>query len=86
MAGPPGDPDHQRPVALRDKIRRLELLTAAEPRQGKRVGDRIKVGPQRRKAEHELARQAEIAYRRLVTDWTAQGRWSESQKGLDCHP
>jgi transposase len=64
----------QRPAAVREKIRRLELLTGAEPRRGKRTGARIKVSPQRREAERELARQAEAAYRRLVTDWQASGR------------
>jgi transposase len=58
-----------RPAALREKLRRLELLTGAQPRRGKRTG--IRVSPQRRDAERELARQAEIAYRRLVADWQA---------------
>jgi transposase len=63
----------KRPAAVREKIRRLELLTGAASRQGKRRGARIKVSPQRREAERELARQAEAAYRRLVADWQASG-------------
>jgi hypothetical protein len=60
-----------RPAALREKLRRLELLWGAQPRRGKRTG--VRVTPQRREAERELARQAEIAYRRLVADWQAAG-------------
>jgi transposase len=58
-----------RPAALREKLRRLELMTGAQSQQGKRRGARIRVSPQRREAERELARQAEVAYRRLVADW-----------------
>jgi transposase len=63
----------KRPAALREKIRRLELLSGADSRRGQRRGARVKVSPQRREAERELARQAEAAYRRLVTDWQASG-------------
>jgi transposase len=52
------------------KLRRLELLAGAERR---RSGGRPKRGAPsvkaRQQAELELARQAETAYRRLVTDW-----------------
>ena len=62
-----------RPAAHREKVRRLELLTGARSQKGKR-GLGIRVSPQRRDAERELARQAEAAYRRLVADWTAEGK------------
>lgn len=70
-----GEEDYafKRPAALHEKIRRLELVTGADSRRGKRRGARIKVSPQRREAERELARQAEVAYRRLVADWQASG-------------
>jgi transposase len=63
----------QRPAALREKLRRLELMTGAASQRGKRNGARIKVSPQRREVERELARQAEAAYRRLVADWQSSG-------------
>jgi transposase len=62
-----------RPAALREKLRRLELMTGAEPQRGKRGVVNVRVSPQRREAERELARQAEAAYRRLVADWQASG-------------
>jgi transposase len=59
-----------RPSLTKKKLRRLELLVAAEPR---RSGGRPKTGATSLKtqqdADIELARQAEAAYRRLVTDW-----------------
>jgi transposase len=59
-----------RPSLVREKIRRLELMTGAERQQGKRVGtERAFQTPERRRLEKELALQAEVAYRRLVADW-----------------
>jgi transposase len=59
-----------RPTLTRKKLRRLELLAGAERR---RSGGRPKKGAPSLKAQEqgeiELARQAEIAYRRLATDW-----------------
>jgi hypothetical protein len=56
----------ERPSLTRRKLRRLELLAGAERRRGggrpRGAGARDKA---RREAELELARQAEIAYRRL---------------------
>jgi transposase len=58
-----------RPTLTRRKLRRLELLAGAERR---RSGGRPKKGAPSLKAQEqgeiELARQAEIAYRRLVSD------------------
>jgi transposase len=60
---------YQRPSVVRRKLRRLELKTGAPrakrqagaaPLWGSRVQDDL---------ERELARQAELAYRRLVADW-----------------
>jgi transposase len=59
-----------RPTLTRKKLRQLELAAGAERRRG---GGRPKAGvptlKERQKAELELARQAETAYRRLVADW-----------------
>lgn len=64
-----------RPTQMRGKIRAAELLAGAERRRGgKRVGKRPLVSATHRKElEKELARQAEVAYRRLVADWQPAG-------------
>ncbi len=61
-----------RPSLVREKVRRLELLTGAERHPGKRTG----IFKQRAQhvLEKELAAQAEIAYQRLVKDWAPGGR------------
>jgi transposase len=61
----------KRPAALAEKIRTLELTAGADTRRGRRQGDRVRVSPERRRLDKQLAEQAEIAYRRLVTDWQA---------------
>ena len=63
----------KRPAALAEKLRALELLAGAERRRGRRDGARVRVSPERRRLDQELARQAEVAYRRLVADWQATG-------------
>lgn len=57
-----------RPSLVRQKVRRLELLTGAERQRGKRIG--AFAHPEQHRLEKELAAQAEVAYRRLVDDWT----------------
>ncbi len=61
-----------RPAMTRNKIRRLELLTGARPQKGRRgiAGGKSKAVFD---AERELSRQAEAAYRRLVSDWRSAG-------------
>jgi transposase len=59
----------KRPAALAEKIRALELTAGAERRRGRRDGPRVRVTPQQRALDKQLALQAEIAYRRLVADW-----------------
>jgi hypothetical protein len=59
-----------RPAMTRNKIRRLELLAGAPAQKGrKRVGG----GKSKAvfEAERALSSQAEAAYQRLVSDWTA---------------
>jgi transposase len=58
-----------RPSLLREKIRRLELLTGTGPAKHKRGAIRVYASRQQRDLELELVRQAERAYARLVKDW-----------------
>jgi transposase len=57
------------PSLVREKLRKLELLTGAERRQGRRNPVRVFATKDQHQLEKELAAQAEIAYRRLVQDW-----------------
>ena len=61
-----------RPAMTRNKIRGLELLAGAPPQKGRHgiAGNKSKALYE---AERELSRQAEAAYRRLVSDWRATG-------------
>ena len=70
-----------RPAMTRNKIRRLELLAGAPPQKGRHgiAGGKSKAVFD---AERELSRQAEAAYRRLVSDWKAS-RPSEGGCGRD---
>ena len=54
------------------KIRRLELLTGAPSQKGRKgiAGGKSKAVFD---AERELSRQAEDAYRRLISDWRSTG-------------
>jgi transposase len=58
-----------RPSLVREKLRRAELLVGAECRQGMRNPVRVFATREQHRLEKELARQAEVAYRRLVQDW-----------------
>ena len=59
-----------RPAMTRNKIRGLELVAGAPPQKGRKgmAGGKSKA---RYEAERELSRQAETAYRRLVSDGRA---------------
>jgi transposase len=61
-----------RPAMTRNKVRRLELLAGAPPQKGRHgiAGNKSK---ELYEAERELSRQAEVAYRRLVSDWRSSG-------------
>jgi transposase len=63
----------QRPSLTRKKLRGLELRAGAERHPGRRDLPTKNAYSQRaeRARERELSEQAEVAYRRLVTDWTA---------------
>ena len=72
-----------RPSLTREKLRRLELMTGAERRKGKRIG--VFAPKEQHRLDKELAARAELAYRRLAQDWqptinkgagAAQGRES----------
>jgi hypothetical protein len=56
-----------RPSLTREKLRRLELMTGAERRKGKRIG--VFATSDQHQLDKQLAAQAELAYRRLVQDW-----------------
>src|SRR6266581_2676168 len=56
-----------RPSLTREKLRRLELMTGAERRKGKRIG--VFATREQHQLDKQLAAQAELAYRRLVRDW-----------------
>ena len=61
-----------RPAMTRNKVRRLELLAGAPPQKGRKgiAGNKSKALYE---SERELSRQAEAAYKRLVSDWRASG-------------
>jgi transposase len=64
-----------RPSLTRHKLRELELRAGAQRHPGRR-NLKNKSGyhqQENRKRERELSAQAELAYRRLVTDWKATG-------------
>ena len=58
-----------RPSLVREKLRRLELMTGAERRKGKRNPIRVFATREQHQLDKELAAQAELAYRRLMADW-----------------
>lgn len=60
-----------RPSLHREKLRRFELMLGAPRQQGKRLSTtgRTFATIDQRKAEKELAAQAETAYQRLMADW-----------------
>jgi hypothetical protein len=64
----------QRPSLTRRKLRALELKVDAGWRHGRYSGPRINESRKDRAREAEFARQAEIAYRRLVADWQLNRR------------
>jgi len=61
-----------RPAMTRNKIRQLELAAGAPSQKGRKG---VAGGKSKKvfEAERELSRQAEAAYRRLVSDWRATG-------------
>ena len=58
-----------RPSLVREKLRRLELMTGAARRQGRRNPVRVFATKEQHRLDKQLAAQAELAYRRLVEDW-----------------
>ena len=71
-----------RPTLTRRKLRALELKVGAEAGAGESPGARAHETRRRTGAEREFAEQAEIAYRRLVTDWQqAQKKGAGATRG-----
>jgi len=66
----------ERPSLTRRKLRALELKVDAGWRRGRYSGPRVNESRKDRERQAEFARQAEIAYRRLVADWQPQPRKS----------
>ena len=61
------------PALTRHKLRKLELAAGAPRHQGRPGPDGPwRVGPAQRAAERALGEQAELAYRRSVSDWQRQ--------------
>lgn len=70
-----------RPSLTREKLRRLELLAGAERQQGRRHTERVFAPRKQHELERELAAQAETAYKRLTTDWTARQPKAKTSAG-----
>jgi transposase len=68
-----------RPSLVRQKLRRLELLTGAERHPGKRTG--VFATRAQHLLEQELAARAEVAYQRLVKDWAPHQRGAGAANG-----
>jgi transposase len=76
---------YARPSLTREKLRRLELMTGAERRKGKRTG--VWATRQQHQLDKQLAAQAELAYRRLVQDWQPAIRGAGAAPGrASCGP
>ncbi len=71
---------YAQPSLTRKKLRRLELTAGAE--RGKVAPGLWAANKAMRRAERELARQAEVAYKRTVADWRAQ----KGKKGAGATP
>ena len=69
------------PSLTQKKLRRLELTAGAE--KGKAGAGIWSTNGAMRKAEKELARQGEQAYKRTVADWQAQAK---ARAGADATP
>jgi hypothetical protein len=63
---------HQQPSLTKKKLRRLEI-TAGAPKYTRGAAGVWSINKLMRDAELELARQAEVSYRRMVTDQQAGG-------------
>jgi len=70
------------PSMTRKKIRTLELATGAKPQRGRQHAGGPLRNPKVREAERAVSAQAELAYRRFVTDWRQQG----GEKGAGATP
>jgi transposase len=76
-----------RPSLVREKLRRLELMTGAERRKGKRNPIRVFATREQHRLDKELALQAERAYRRLVQDWQPATKGAGAAPGrASCGP
>jgi transposase len=71
---------YAQPSLTRKKLRRLELTAGAGSRRGTKSG-LWAANDAMRRAERELARQGESAYRRTIADWQAQKKGAGATPG-----
>ena len=72
---------HQQPSLTRKKLRRLEI-TAGAPKNTPRAAGVWATNQLMREAELELARQAELSYKRMVTDQQAGAPPKKASAGV----
>jgi transposase len=76
---------HQQPSLTAKKLRLLEIRAGAPTRKGTNTG--VWATRQRmRKAERELAQQAEASYKRTVSDWQAAAQQKRQKAGASVTP
>jgi transposase len=75
---------YAQPSLTRKKLRRLELTAGASSQRGNKTG-LWAANTAMREAERELARQAEVAYRRTVADWQVQRKGAGATPGRASH-
>ena len=72
---------HQQPSLTKKKLRRLEI-TAGAPRYSKAAAGIWNANDAVREAERALAEQAEVSYKRMVTDEQAGGPARKAGAGV----
>jgi hypothetical protein len=72
---------HQQPPLTRKKLRRLEI-TAGAPKNSRRAAGTWATNEMMREAERQLAEQAELSYKRTVTDQQAGAPAKNSGAGV----
>ena len=81
MLNRPEDYAHQQPSLTRKKLRRLEI-TAGAAKNTSRAAGIWSTNQMMRQAELELARQAEVSYKRTVTDQQASAPARKAGAGV----
>jgi transposase len=76
---------HQQPSLTAKKLRLVEIRAGAPTLKGKHTG-LFATRERMRKAERELAQQAEASYKRMVSDWQAAGPAKRGKAGASVTP